>query len=202
MMKRSMARFGAAALLAGVSLLLLTPLSVSAHSISGAPTVNCVNATVSVTVTNWTGNVEIKKQPSGLPITEQMPAGPNSTVVFGIASIGGNGVYTVGRQGNPTDPTPVLFTVACSTPTPIPTATATATPTASPTATPSSSPTGSVNAINTTPTATPTGGVLGISVPSTGSASPGSLLLVGSLVMLSMGVTLVALGRRSAHIDR
>lgn len=123
----------------------MVPFVASAHNIQGSVQVDCTHQTVKVHVTNWDGNVEIKKL-SNAHLTERMPSSPNSVVTFSTSEIGGNGDYTVGRQNHPNDPTPVRFNVSCTEPTPAPTPTPTSTPTPSPT--PISTP---------RPTPTPTG---------------------------------------------
>jgi hypothetical protein len=186
-MKRLFTRVGAATLLAGTSLLLLTPLTVSAHHIQGSIAANCVAGTVSVTVSNWSGNVEIKKLPSG-PTTEKAPSAPNSTVVFSIAAIGGNGNYTAGRQGHPKDPTPVSFSVHCTAATPAPVNT-----------TPTPSPLGGVQGVTSGgQSQSPTSGVQGIAVPGTGAPAPSAMVSgLGVLMTIIGGVTAVV-GRRRA----
>jgi LPXTG-motif cell wall-anchored protein len=178
------------------SVFLVTPQIASAHHITGSVNVSCNAKTVSVSVTDWTGNVEIKKTPSG-PVTEKAPpssaaTSSGATVTFTIASIGGNGNYTVGRQFNPTDPIPQKFTVNCTTPTPTPTPTPTHTPTPTPT------PTGSVHGITSDPT--PTGGVLGISVPDTGTGVSGSDLPALGIALTFAGVALISLRRRRTEL--
>ena len=114
------------------------------HAITGGVVVNCESKTVTVTVTSWSGHVEIVKLPSG-PTTEGASNIVGSGVAtFSISSIGGNGSYTAGREedtvGN--DPTPVAFKVDCeeSHPTPTPTPSPVASPSPSPEASPSPSP--------------------------------------------------------------
>src|SRR3979409_1085366 len=70
---------------------------------------------VSVFVSNWdTSALEITRTsaPNAGKKTLQVPASPNATVNFLISDIGGDGAYTVGRQGHAT-PTPKAFTVSC-----------------------------------------------------------------------------------------
>lgn len=177
-------------IVAAMAAVFLLPITASAHHISGSIVVNCDQGTVSVTVASWTGNVEIVKKPVG-PVTEKLPASQNATVVFSIASIGGNGNYTAGRQNNPTDPVPVAFTVECSVPTssPSPSPTPSSTPTSTPTPTPTGTPT-------STPSSTPTApGVP--SVPDTGASSPSDnlpVLWVGlGLIVLAVGLSVGSL---------
>jgi hypothetical protein len=96
----------------------LLPRSASAHVIpQGGVQVNCEAATVTVTVSSWSGDVEITRtSPLPVKVTDKAPvlvSGAGSAT-FTVAEIGGNGSYTAGRQGFPTDPTPVPFTVDCA----------------------------------------------------------------------------------------
>ena len=198
---------GTAALAAVLAGLLVNAVSASAHHITGDVVVRCNAAppTVSVTVADWSGNVEIKNLATN-KLTERAPAESNATVVFTIKEIGGNGTYTAGRQGHPDDPTPVRFTVRCIVPTPTPSPTPRPTPT--PTPTPSPSPTGGQGPA-ATPSPTPVagdGGVLGASttvpgLPNAGAAptrpaSSGAPAIV--LVVVLTAVTLAWRLRRRA----
>ena len=94
------------------------PLLASAHHITAVPQVDCVAQTVTVTVTQWVGHVQIINLATH-QVTNKLPnldSNLDGTAVFMIAEIGGNGNYTAGRQedtvGN--DPTPVPFTVNCT----------------------------------------------------------------------------------------
>lgn len=155
----------AASVTACLAVLVLGASTVFAHHIQAGPTVSCTNGTVSVTVSGWTGGVIVTNVTTHKTTTLQ-PSSQNATVVFTLSSIGGNGSYTVGRVGTTTDPVPVAFTVACSTPTPTPSPTPKPTPTPTPhptpTPTPHSTPTPTPPSIPTPP---------GVPVPSTGGAS-------------------------------
>lgn len=176
------------AIIAGSLALLLFPVAVSAHHISGTPVVSCDAGTLSVTVSSWTGNVEVVKQPSG-PTSEKLPSGPNAMVVFSLATIGGNGTYKVGRQGNPTDPTPITVVVNCVVVTPSPSPTVVPPTPTPPTVTPTPS-----NTPRPVPTPTATPPV--VTVPDTGAASGGpgaEMMLTFAVFMLLVGVAGVAL---------
>ena len=149
-----------AALAAVLAALAYNVVAASAHHITGTIEVNCHAdpATVRVTVTAWSGNVEIKNL-STRHLTERAPSKSDATVVFTVKEIGGNGHYTAGREGHPDDPTPVAFTVDCVTPRPTPS------PTPSPTPTPTHTP---------TPTPSPTDGQSPGSTPSPTSAAGGN----------------------------
>jgi hypothetical protein len=100
----------------------LAPRGASAHIIpKGGVQVNCTNATVTVSVTAWTGKVEIKNLTSNALTLKGLPDGVTAgDVVFTIAEIGGNGSYVAERETalDPlhTDPVPVPFTVDCTPP--------------------------------------------------------------------------------------
>jgi hypothetical protein len=96
------------------------PMTASAHQIvGGAVDVDCDETppVVSVTVTNWTGNIVITRtSPSPVVVTKKLPPSQNAKVDFLISEIGGNGSYTASREGTTEDPAPVAFTVDCHTP--------------------------------------------------------------------------------------
>lgn len=189
------------AILAALSGMVLMPVAASAHHITGSVKVDCTAKphTVSVTVTAWSGNVEITRvNPTPKKVTERAPAHSDGTVVFTVTEIGGNGTYTAGRQGAPHDPEPVGFTVHCVDPTPTPTPHPTPTPTSTPT--PSASPTGGQSPGDPTPT--PSGSVQSVlgaatNVPGLPVAGThpddanGAFLVALALAMVSM----LAIGR-------
>jgi uncharacterized repeat protein (TIGR01451 family) len=95
----------------------LLPRSASAHVIPpGGVQVNCQAATVTVTVSDWAGYVEITRtSPLPVKVTDApVPITGAGSATFTVAEIGGNGSYTAGRKDNPTDPWPVAFTVDCA----------------------------------------------------------------------------------------
>ena len=104
------------------------PLTASAHNITGGTAgvdIDCTEAppVVSIFVDHWdvTTAVVITRT-SPLPaadfgkVTKKNPAASTDKVTFVIADIGGNGDYTAGRDGHPTDPKPVPFTINCPPP--------------------------------------------------------------------------------------
>jgi hypothetical protein len=116
----------------GLGTAMLAP-AVSAHNITSIVQ-NCVAnpASVAVTVTDWSdippGNIEVTDLSDSTVVGEFAVTSADQTVNIPLSAIGGNGDYSFGREGYPTDPYPVDYTVDCASTTIGTTADPTATP--------------------------------------------------------------------------
>jgi phage baseplate assembly protein gpV len=110
------------------SALVALPLTASAHNITGGTAgidIDCDEnpQVVSIFVDHWDVSTAVEiTRTSPLPaadfgkVSKKNPVASTDKVTFVIADIGGNGDYTVGREGHPNDPKPIPFTINCAPP--------------------------------------------------------------------------------------
>src|SRR3982074_2066821 len=110
------------------SALVALPLTASAHNITGGTAgidIDCDEnpQVVSIFVDHWDVSTAVEiTRTSPLPaadfgkVSKKNPVASTDKVTFVIADIGGNGDYTVGREGHPNDPKPIPVPINCAPP--------------------------------------------------------------------------------------